>query len=115
MWSFNLFKKEQDIMSALDDLTAQVAANNNVIQSAVTLLTGLKASLDAAIASAKQMGDTSPIEALSASLGTSDAALAAAITANTPAAAPAPAAVSVAAPAPAAVSVAAPAQSATDI
>ena len=64
----------------LADLTAQVAQTNTVIGSAITLIQGIKAALDAA--------GTNPaaLKALSDSLATSDAALAAAIVANTPAA-----------------------------
>jgi len=68
-------------MSAeLDTLTAEVAHNTDVEQAAVALLQGLKAQLDAA--------GTDPValKALSDQLGANDAALAAAIVANTPAA-----------------------------
>lgn len=68
-------------MSALDDLKAQVAKNTQVEASAATLIQGLKAKLDAAIAS----NDPAQLTALSSALGTSGDALAAAITANTPA------------------------------
>lgn len=66
----------------LDDLTAKVAANGTVIGSAVTLLQGLKAQLDAA--------GTDPVKlkALSDQIGTQDDQLAAAIAANTPGATP---------------------------
>ena len=73
-------------MSALSDLQAAVAAEDAVIASAVTLLGGLKAQLDAAIAS----GDPAALVALSTDIGTQTAALSAAVAANTPAA-PAPA------------------------
>jgi hypothetical protein len=74
----------------LDDLTAQVTASTTVQESAMTLLTGLKTALDAAIAAG---GGTPPaaLVALSASLSAESAKLAAAITANTPAAGPTPA------------------------
>lgn len=80
-----ILELQRKIMTSLDTLTAGVAGNTSVIQSAVTLLGNLKTSLDAAIA-ANQAGDASQLDALSAQLGQSDAALAAAITANTPAA-----------------------------
>ena len=70
----------------LDALTAKVTANGTVIDSAVTLIQGIKAALDAAIAS----GNPAALQALSDSLGTQDARLAAAILANTPALPPAP-------------------------
>lgn len=85
----NLTDDTEKEMTGLTDLQAQVAANTTVEQSAVTLIQGLKTQLDAAIA-ASQNGDDSQLEALSTQLATDDAALAAAITANTPAAAPAP-------------------------
>ena len=74
---------EKRIMSALTDLQTAVAAEDTEIASAITLLTGLKAALDAA--------GTDPVAlaALSADIGKQTQALAAAVVANTPAA-PAP-------------------------
>jgi hypothetical protein len=72
------------IMSALDTLKSQVAANTTVIGSAVTLIQGLKAKLDEAIAS----GDPAALQALSDELATQDAALAQAVADNTPASTP---------------------------
>lgn len=66
-------------MSALDTLKAEVAEQKTVIASAVTLLAGLKAKLDAAGT------DEAALAALSAELDTQTNALAAAILANTPA------------------------------
>lgn len=78
-------------MSAqLDALTAQVAANTSVTQSAVALIGGLKAQLDAAIAASKAGDNGAALDALSAQLATSDKDLADAVAANTPAAPPAP-------------------------
>jgi hypothetical protein len=76
---------EDVIMANLDQLTTDVAANTTVEQSAITLITGLKAELDAA--------GTDPVKlaALSSQLEASSSALAAAVSANTPAAPPAPA------------------------
>ena len=67
-------------MAVLDDLTAQVEANTTVIESAITLLAGLKAALDAA--------GTDPVKlkALSDALAAEDQKLSDAIVANTPAA-----------------------------
>lgn len=76
-----IIARETAMAGELDALRLQVEQNNTVIGSAITLLQGLKAALDAAIAS----GDPAALTALSASLGATDAALAAAITANTPA------------------------------
>ena len=63
----------------LDALTAQVAKNTDVVNSAIKLIGNIKAQLDAA--------GTDPVKlaALSATLGTDDDALAAAVVANTPA------------------------------
>lgn len=69
-------------MSAITDLQAAVAAEKTVVDSAVSLLNGLKAQLDAAIAA----GDPAALAALSADLGAQTAALAAAVAADTPAA-----------------------------
>lgn len=73
----------EKIMSDLTQLTADVAADTSVDQSAIVLLQGLKAALDSA--------GTDPVAlaALSTQLETNAAALAAAVTANTPAAPPA--------------------------
>lgn len=64
----------------LQTLTDQVTASVTVQESAITLLNGLKAALDAAGT------DPAALAALSASLGTEQQKLADAITANTPAA-----------------------------
>jgi hypothetical protein len=76
----NLTRQGARTMTALTDLQAQVAANTTVTDSAVTLIQGLKASLDAAIAS----GDPAALTALSAQLGTETQKLADAVSANTP-------------------------------
>ena len=62
----------------MDDLVAQVAANDTVIGSAIALITGFKAKLDAAGT------DPAALKKLSDDLGTNDQALADAISANTP-------------------------------
>jgi hypothetical protein len=79
---YEILDNQRKIMSALTDLQAAVAAENTVIASAITLLNGLKAQLDAAIAS----GDPAALTALSADIAGQTAALAAAVQANTPAA-----------------------------
>ena len=76
-----ILKKEMQIMAALDDLKAAVAAEDTVIDSAVVLLKGLKDALDAAIAS----GDPAALTALSADIGAKTKALSDAVAANTPA------------------------------
>ena len=74
---------EIKLATELDELTLKVTETSTVIASAIVLIQGLKAKLDAA--------GTNPaaLKALSDSLAASDVALAAAIVANTPAA-PAP-------------------------
>lgn len=81
---FNVRHLEELIMADLTELTAAVEKEITVEQSAITLLNGLKAALDAA--------GTDPValKALSEKIGASSDALAAAIAANTPAAPPAP-------------------------
>jgi hypothetical protein len=69
----------QEMASDLSELTAQVEANSTVDQSAITLLNGLKAQLDAAGT------DPAALQALSAQLASSSQALADAVSANTPA------------------------------
>jgi ABC-type xylose transport system substrate-binding protein len=72
---------ENHMSKELDDLKAAVASEDTAIASAITLLNGLKAALDAAIAS----GNPADLVALSTDIGNQTAALAAAVTANTPA------------------------------
>ena len=74
-----LNEMETRIMSALDDLKAQVEATKTVEASAVVLIKGLSDQLAAAVAA----NDTAAITALSADLKTNTDALAAAIPANT--------------------------------
>ena len=76
----SIYKQGEKAMSVLDDLKAKVSANTTVIESAITLLQGLKAKLDEAIAS----GDPAALQALSDELGTEGTKLADAIVANTP-------------------------------
>ncbi len=66
----------------LAQLQTDVAAQTDVVSSAVVLLTGLKAALDAAIAS----GNPAALQALSASLEANTKSLSDAVTVNTPAA-----------------------------
>lgn len=72
--------KLEAIMAALDDLTAQVAANKTVIDSALALINGIAARITAAGT------DPAALAALTSSLKSEDDDLAAAVTANTPAA-----------------------------
>lgn len=66
------------IMADLTDLHAQVAANTSVIDSAIVLINGIAARIDAAGV------DPAALKALSDSLKASDDALSAAVAANTP-------------------------------
>lgn len=75
-----LSRLENRMSKELDDLAAAVEADTAVDQSAITLLEGLKAQLDAAGT------DRVKLKALSDSLGANQAKLAAAVAANTPAA-----------------------------
>ena len=68
------------IMAAIDDLVADVTAENTVIDSAMALIQGLKASLDAAGV------DPAKLAQLKTDIEAKSAALAAAVAANTPAA-----------------------------
>lgn len=69
----------------LDNLVNEVSETTTVQASAVTLLNGLKAQLDAAIAELAAQGiDNATLNNLSASLDTSTNDLAAAVAANTP-------------------------------
>ncbi len=75
-----LTNMEKTEMADLTRLTADVTSNSSAVQSAVVLLQGLKAALDAA--------GTDPVAlaALADSIESSTAALSAAVVANTPAA-----------------------------
>src|ERR1700704_913356 len=65
---------ENNIMPALDDLTAQVAANKTITQSALTLINGIADRITAAGT------DPAALAALTTSLKNDDDALAAAVT-----------------------------------
>lgn len=69
-------------MQELDDLIAQVAANNSVVESAITVINGIADRIAAAGV------DPTKLSALTASLRQEDEALAAAVVAQTPAAVP---------------------------
>jgi len=75
-----LLLQEEVMAGELDALTAQVAENTSVEQSAITLIQNLAAQIQAAGT------DPAKLDALVQQLHGSSAALAAAITANTPAA-----------------------------
>ena len=87
MWPFSCRRRyatKEDIKimtAALDRLTADVAAQNTLMASAVTLIGGLAAQIRAAVAT----GDDDALNALADSLEAQDNSLAAAISANTPA------------------------------
>ena len=74
-----IFELQGAIMAELDDLTAQVAANKTVIDSALILINGIADRIKAAGT------DPAALAELTASLKSEDDALAAAVTANTPA------------------------------
>ena len=78
--------KVDNMAGELDELRASVERGHTVVDSAVTLLNGLKDKLDEAIAS----GDPQALHALSAELGAQQARLASAVQENTPTEAPAP-------------------------
>lgn len=67
----------------LDQLRADVEAQGTVVLSAITLLNGISARIDEAIA-AFQAGNDQALEELSAEVKADTAALAAAVEANTP-------------------------------
>lgn len=72
------------IMATLADVQAAVTAEDTVVDSAITLLNGLAAQI------AALQPNQAAIDALAADVSGKTAALAAAVTANTPAAPPAP-------------------------
>ncbi len=82
-----MFKQERDVMSALDDLQAQVHANTDLEQSAIELIQGIAQQLQEAV----NNNDSAALQALSQQLQSSAAALGSAIAANTGGTAPEPA------------------------
>ena len=81
------------LQDQIAQLQADVAAQQSVVSSAVTLITGLKTSLDKAIADLQAAGvtaeQTQALSDLSATLEAETSSLSAAVAANTPPAAPA--------------------------
>ncbi len=73
-------ERQESLMTVLDDLTAQVAANRTISQSALTLINGIADRITAAGV------DPTVLAALTASLKDDDDKLAAAVAQNTPAA-----------------------------
>ena len=78
----NLTNEVNKMAGELAGLQAAVQKNTDAEESAITLLQGLKAALDAAIAS----GDPAALTALSTTIGAETDKLAAAVVASTPAA-----------------------------
>jgi hypothetical protein len=84
----SIHTQQGHIMTVLSDLQDAVTAEDTVIDSAVTLISGLAAQIAALIAA----GNSDPaLQALHDDIVTKTASLSAAVTANTPAPAPAPA------------------------
>jgi hypothetical protein len=81
-----IIKNQETEMAAIDDLQAAVAAEDTVIDSAITLIQGIPALIAAAGT------DQAKLTALQADITAKSAALAAAVAANTPAAPAAPSA-----------------------
>jgi len=79
-----IYEQEQIMSAELDALTAQVHANSSVVDSAVALIGGLADQIRALA------DDPVALRALADELQQKDAALAAAVAANTPAPPPAP-------------------------
>ena len=73
---------QENIMAAIDDLQAAVAAEDTVIDSAITLIQGIPALIAAAGV------DPAKLAALQSDITSKSSALAAAVAANTPAATP---------------------------
>jgi len=71
---------QETMMSAIDDLQAAVAAEDTVIDSAITLINGIPALIAAAGTDPQKLAD------LQKDIAAKSAALAAAVAANTPAA-----------------------------
>lgn len=83
--ALSILTGDQIMASKLEDLTADVSAETTVVNSAITLLGGIAARIDAAVAAARA-GDDAALTALSGEVRSETQALAAAVAANTPAA-----------------------------
>lgn len=81
-----LIERTHHMTASLDALTTQVSALVAVDASALALINGFAARLQAAIDAAKAGDDAAELDALAAELKTSGDALAAAVVANTPSA-----------------------------
>ena len=81
-----LVGETQDVVAAVAALTSQVASEQTVEQSAETLLAGLTTLLQNAITPTTDPATVTAINGIIAQVQTNQAALAAAVTANTPAA-----------------------------
>jgi len=82
-----LKERTATMLPQLDELAAKVAANTSAVNSAVEILTTLKARLDADIAESDlNTEDQARFQALSDELGANSQKLADAVVANTPAA-----------------------------
>lgn len=80
-------ERTKKMSAELDDLTAAVAENTTIDQSAITLIEGLAASIAALAANATDLAQLkAAITAKAADLRASSAALSTAVAANTPAA-----------------------------
>jgi hypothetical protein len=81
-WAHTIIRNQEKIMAAIDDLATAVAAEDTVIDSAITLLKGLSVALAAA--------GTDPVKlaALQTDITAKTKTLADAVAANTPAATP---------------------------
>jgi len=73
------FQGEQRMAKTLDDLIDDVTGQTTVVQSIVTLVTGLKTQLDAAIAS----GNMAKVQQVADAIEANTAALASAVTSGT--------------------------------
>jgi len=82
----NIMAGMDTVVAELNGLADKVTALETVEASAVALLQGLKAALDAALASADPTAALAAVAAISDRLGSDTATLADAVTANTPAA-----------------------------
>lgn len=75
-----ILNQEKNVMSAIDDLTAQVHANTDLEQSAVSAIKGIAEQLRVALAN----DDSAALQQLSQQLTSSAQSLGEAIAANTP-------------------------------
>ncbi len=78
-----IIERQNAMAKSLDDLTADVAAESTAVDGLITLTSGIKAQLDAALAGGLTPDQQAKVDAIFAAVDAKKADIAAAITVNT--------------------------------